>query len=128
MNVLRKILFYVEPWIELSDDFRLGAYGHYNFLYQQLKQLDKNLDMRFLISDNLLHQIITKEPSWLNDDIHTVNVSDLETVYPNGKIAAHHNYHNTHDDANLSKLIHIIKKSFNKTLNTGGGRNSRMAT
>lgn len=113
MNSLQKILMYVEPWVELSEDFRLGAYGHYNYIKNELKKVNEYLDIKILISDNLYHEIKNRKPEWLTDDdsIIIVKLNDLERVYPDYKEAASRNYHNNHTSENNNKLYKIFRKS-----------------
>lgn len=112
MLSMNKILFYIEPWVELSEDFRLGNYAHYNYLAENLKKVNNQLEVRFILSDALYQQILTKKPAWLNKDIYTIELKELEKIYPDYHVATYNNYHKPQlIDNSKQKLADIVKQS-----------------
>lgn len=108
---LKNILFYIEPWVELSTDFRLGVYGHYNHLRTLLLQEYDHLNIQLLVSDVLYEEIQKKQPSWLHNDIKIIPLDELNNIYNDYREAATYNYHNCHDNKKSIRLISLIKKT-----------------
>ena len=110
-NSLKNILFYVEPWVELSADFRLGTYAHYNYLREVLLQENPHLEIRLLVSDGLYGRIRQTEPSWLNEDVCIVDSDALAEVYSDYREAAARSYRNCHKQGKNEKLAVLMQQA-----------------
>lgn len=108
---VQRILFYVEPWTELSKDFRMGAYAHYNHLRAQLAKAYPHLDMKMLISDVLYEQIKSTEPSWLSEYVVTLPSDELKKIHPDYRQAVANQYHDTQKRLQKDKLATLAKKA-----------------
>lgn len=112
MSSLKNVLFYVEPWIEMSADFRIGACLHYNHLANILKECNPEIDIKFLISDNLFDIIVAEYGlEWCGHEIFLLPIKKLESIYPDYKIASLSNYTEKSDSINNKKIIEIVRET-----------------
>lgn len=110
MKSLQNILLFVEPWIELSDDFRYGSFSHLHRVLSNLQKFNPNLNIKFLISDSL-YQIALHRKLAIKENVISIPLKELEKIYPSYKEAAHHTYHNTCSEEDKTALNKIIKKA-----------------
>lgn len=108
---VQRILFYVEPWTELSKDFRLGAYGHYNHLRQILAKAYPHLNMKMLVSDVLYEQIKQQKPQWLHADLCVLELNELQKIHADYREAAKHQYRQTQKRLQKEKLAALAQKA-----------------
>lgn len=107
MNDLKNILLYVEPWVEISEDFRFGSFKHFYSILNDLKNFDPNLNIKFLISDSL-YSIATHNNMKLNENVIQLSLKEIEKIYPDYKIASSNTYNNTctaEESKNLGKIV-----------------------
>ena len=86
---MKRILYYVEPWIELSADFRYGAFKDAVFQLAQLKLHAPELDCRLLIGDGI-REAIAREGFTEHRDLGlgVLHLDDLKAVYRDANTAA----------------------------------------
>ncbi len=87
---MKKILYYVEAWTELSPDFRFGAFQDAVYQLQLLKKHAPELDCRLLIGDGVREAILkanfTEHAGLPTAVLHT---SDLRRVFRDHQASAH---------------------------------------
>ena len=76
MNELKNILLYVEPWVEISEDFRFGSFKYFYSILNDLKNFDPNLNIKFLISDSL-YSIATHNNMKLNENVIQLSLKEI---------------------------------------------------
>lgn len=105
---MKKILYYVEPWAEISSDLRLGAFKDAVFQFDQLTNHAPDLDCRFLIGENL-RDILCDENYNFHDRYQTavLHIADLKSVYSDYKVAAHHMMTTAKDRTDLKLLAEL---------------------
>lgn len=108
---LKNILLYVEPWVELSEDFRMGAYGHYNYLRTLLLRENPHLNIQIIVSDKLYEHVHCEKPLWLHSDIRVLELDELNGIYANYREAASCNYHDSHSHKKADQLADLVKRT-----------------
>lgn len=87
---MKKILYYVEAWTELTPDFRFGAFQDAVYQLKLLKTHAPELDCRLLIGDGVREAILkanyTAHSEFPTAVLHT---ADLRRVFRDYQAAAH---------------------------------------
>lgn len=80
MKNINRILFYIEPFYEISEDFRLGTFLHYHYLAKNLSKCENDIDVRFLMSDTLHHLIMNNNQHNFSYKTYTLNQHQLNNI------------------------------------------------
>jgi len=109
---MKNILYYVEPWVELSPDFRFGAFQEAVYQLHLLKAHSPELDCRLLVGDGVRE---AAERANFNEhrELPTgvLYLADLQRVFVDSADAAHAFLNDTATEEQLESLARLAKRA-----------------
>jgi predicted HAD superfamily hydrolase len=107
---MKKILYYVEAWSEISPDFRFGAFKDAVYQIKILKEHAPDLDCRLLIGETIQDvTIINRYNEHEEFPVAILRNDDLKKIYKDGSVASHAFMSGISTDAELIKLSSICR-------------------
>ncbi|TFY99923.1 hypothetical protein [Ramlibacter rhizophilus] len=109
---MNRILYYVEPWIELSPDFRFGAFKDAVFQLAQLKKHAPELDCRLLIGEGICEAIARDGYTGHREfEVGVLHLDELTAVYKNAGKAAEAFLTGASSEDDLERLARLCRRA-----------------